>query len=40
MNILIVEDDPTVARSIATALADEGHYYKICDTAEEGINAV
>ena len=40
MNILIVEDDPTVARSIAIALADEGHYYMICDTAEEGINAV
>lgn len=34
MNILIVEDDPTVARSIAIALADEGHYYMICDTAE------
>lgn len=37
MNILIVEDDATTARSIAMALSDEGHVHYICDTAEEGL---
>ena len=40
MNILIVEDDPIVAKSIAMALEDEGHFYVIYDNAEDGINAV
>ncbi len=39
MNILIVEDDPIVAKSIAMALEDEGHFHMITDTAEDGINA-
>ena len=40
MNILIVEDDAIVAKSIAMALKDEGHFYMITDTAEDGLNAV
>jgi two-component system cell cycle response regulator CtrA len=40
MNILIIEDDKAVARSIALAVKDEGHIYNICNTAEEGLNAV
>ena len=40
MNILIVEDDPFVAKSIGMALEAEGHHYMICDTAEEGISSV
>lgn len=39
MNILIVEDDNTIARSIALALHDEGHLNDICHTAEDGLNA-
>ena len=40
MNILIVEDDPIVAKSIALTLEDEGHFYLICTNAEDGFNAV
>lgn len=39
MNILIVEDDALIAKSIALALEDEGHFYNICNTAEDGLNA-
>lgn len=39
MNILIVEDDPIVAKSMAIALEDEGHFYLITDTVEDGLNA-
>jgi two-component system cell cycle response regulator CtrA len=40
MNILIVEDDPMVAKSIAMALENEGHFHVIAETAEDGLNAV
>jgi two-component system cell cycle response regulator CtrA len=40
MNILIVEDDPSSAKSIAMALEDEGHFYLITETADDGMNAV
>ncbi|MGU9962014.1 MAG: response regulator transcription factor [Candidatus Puniceispirillales bacterium WSBS_2018_MAG_OTU23] len=40
MNILIVEDDQLIAKSIAMALDDEGHHHHIAYTAEDGINAV
>lgn len=40
MNILIIEDDQLVARSIAMAIKDEGHFCDISNTAEEGLNAV
>ena len=39
MNILIVEDDKTIAKSIALALDDEGHVHNICGTAEDGLNS-
>ena len=39
MNILIVEDDKTVATSIAQALSDEGHSNDTCHTFEDGLNA-
>ena len=38
MNILIVEDDNYIAKSIALALDDEGHINSICNTAEDGLN--
>lgn len=40
MNILIVEDDELIAKSISMALDDEGHHYHIANTAEDGMNAV
>jgi two-component system cell cycle response regulator CtrA len=40
MNILIIEDDPIVANNIAMALEDEGHFYLIAETSEDGMNAV
>ena len=40
MNILIIEDDDLVAKSIAMAVKDEGHFCEICNTAEDGLNAV
>jgi two-component system cell cycle response regulator CtrA len=40
MNILIVEDDQMIAKSISMALEDEGHHYHIANTAEDGMNAV
>lgn len=40
MNILIVEDDYMIAKSISMALEDEGHHYHIANTAEDGMNAV
>ena len=39
MNILIVEDDDLIAESIAMALEDEGHFYHITSTLEEGLSA-
>ena len=39
MNILIVEDDDLIAQSIAMALEDEGHFYHITSTLEEGLSA-
>jgi len=40
MNILIVEDDDLIAESIAMALEDEGHFYHITSTVDEGLSAV
>ena len=39
MNILIIEDDDLIAKSIAMAIKDEGHFCDICNTAEEGLSA-
>jgi len=39
MNILIVEDDDLIAESVAMALEDEGHFYHITSTLEEGLSA-
>ncbi|MGC6484957.1 MAG: response regulator transcription factor [Candidatus Puniceispirillales bacterium] len=39
MNILVIEDDQLVARSIAMAIKDEGHFCEISNTAEEGLTA-
>ena len=39
MNILIVEADDLIAESIAMALEDEGHFYHITSTLEEGLSA-
>jgi len=36
MNVLIIEDDPMIAKSLSLALTDEGHHSNICGTAEEG----
>jgi len=36
MNVLIIEDDPMIAKSLSLALTDEGHHSNICSTAEEG----
>jgi two-component system cell cycle response regulator CtrA len=40
MNILIVEDDDLIAESIAMALEDEGTFYHITSTVDEGLSAV
>jgi len=34
MNVLIIEDDPMIAKSLSLALTDEGHHSNICGTAE------
>lgn len=39
MNILIVEDDPIISKSLSMALSDEGHFSDICGTAEDGLIA-
>ena len=39
MNILIVEDNKTIAKSIALALDNEGHVHNICGTAKDGLNS-
>jgi len=39
MNILIIEDDALCAKSLAMAVKNEGHYYYICGSGTEGLNA-
>jgi DNA-binding response OmpR family regulator len=39
MNVLIVEDDPIISKSLSMALSDEGHFSDICGTAEDGLIA-
>jgi two-component system cell cycle response regulator CtrA len=39
MNVLIVEDDPIISKSLSMALSDEGHFSDICGTAEDGLSA-
>ena len=39
MNVLIVEDDPIISKSLSLALSDEGHFSVICGTAEDGLIA-
>ena len=39
MNVLIVEDDPIISKSLSMALSDEGHFSDICGTAEDDLIA-
>lgn len=39
MNVLIVEDNPIISKSLSLALSDEGHFSDICGTAEDGLIA-